>query len=90
MIHWRIAFSIDVWYHIVASSDVDTIAVIPNGIASIFMQSDLAPHSDQSHFVVLGHDIQAGEKGEMVAMRNAIGYLEKNVVKKPVMNVVRF
>lgn len=91
MIHWRVSFSIDVWYHIVASSDVNSIAVRPNGMASIFMQSDKAPKSNQTHFVVLGSDdIPGGTTGDEIAMRRAIEYLEKNVVGKQKINIVRF
>lgn len=98
MIHWRVAFSPDIWYHIYASTNSSAIGVVPNGVASFFMQSDSAPSPDENHrhIIVLNNDPDGYVANENGAMNKAINYLTNLVranTRNPnahVMNIVQF
>lgn len=98
MIHWRVAFSPDIWYHIYASADSAVVGMVPNGVASFFMQSDCAPYPDEDHrhIVVLNNDPDGYAADENGAMNKAISYLTglvQTMTHNPnahVMNIVQF
>lgn len=83
MIHYRVAFPGNIYYHIIASSNVKNVPT-PNGMASIFMQSDNAPQRIEPHFL----DIGPGST-EYTAMEHLIEDLERNVVKKKAVSKIR-
>jgi hypothetical protein len=83
MIHYRVAFPGNIYYHIIASSNVKNIPA-PNGMASIFMQSDNAPKRISPHLLETNP-----ESSEYTAMEHMIEDLENNVVKKKAISKIR-
>ena len=83
MLHYRIAFSPDIFYHVMASSNVQNIPA-PNGMASIFMQSDAAPKRNSPHLLVEGNGA-----GEVMAMNRMVQELTALVGRPPV-SVIHF
>lgn len=85
MLHWRIAFTKDDWYHILASQNNRVVGDNPNGVATVFMSSD----DKTRHVYVYCDDDDKYTKDEKGAMQKMIDALTEELGKKPV-SIIRY
>lgn len=89
MRHCRVAYSSDEWFHIYANSNKSSIHASPNGVAKIFMRSDLVLSRGPKKFViVLPNDPDGYTPDEDGAMKKMIDLLNKEMgVQMPEMTL---
>lgn len=84
-LHWRVAYSLDEYYYIIASSNVPNNAMVQgvaamnggfnpiNGMASILQKSPAAPGNFFPHIFVGGGNAETAMKAMIARIDQAIG-----------------
>jgi hypothetical protein len=83
MIHWRVSYTKDDWFHIIAASDNKYIGDAPNGSAKIFSKSDDTKGPNE-FITVFGNDPDGYTADENGAMQKVIDMLTKEYGYPPV------
>lgn len=85
-LHWRVAYSLDVYYHIIASTNVPNNSMVQsvaamnggfnpaNGMASILQSSPAAPHNFFPHIFVPGGNALAAMNAMIAVIDQAVGH----------------
>lgn len=96
-LHWRVAYSIDVYYHIIASTNVPDNPMVRsvaamnggfngiNGMASILQSSPAAPHNFFPHIFVSGPGANA-----LTAMNAMIAIIDQAVGHHHLEPIIKF